>query len=144
MIRTADAGRPEQLNSWEADFWWCLTAIAGVATHGLAFELVSIHRVFPGASDEPGTARTRRLECLLLPESRLSRLWPARQGQPDGPHALRCQQAAAAALSHLQGPLLRTQGDTAFWRPVARGKGRVAPGPHRRGGRRPQDGPPGC
>ena len=49
--------------------------------------------------------------------------------------------AAHAPLPHLQGPLLRAQGDAPVRLPAAAGEGRVGPGAHRRGVRRPPDRP---
>src|SRR3954464_6847422 len=52
--------------------------------------------------------------AVLLPELRLPRARQAGRGKPDRLPPLRPRQVAAhAPLPHLQGPLLRTQGDAA-------------------------------
>ena len=49
--------------------------------------------------------------------------------------------ATHAPLPHLQGPLLRAEGDAPVRLPAAAGEGRIGPGAHRRGVRRPPDRP---
>src|SRR5262249_44270317 len=120
-------------------YWYCTPGRAGLTSEPVPINPTS----HGGDCHERRRARAGRPEYLLLPEPQVPRLRPARPRQSDRPPALRPPAAAAAALPHLQGALLGAQGHPAVRRPVIRGPGRGRLAAHRRGGRCPQDRPPG-
>src|SRR5271157_684975 len=89
---------------------------------------------FPILRIAPAGPHHGRPPSLLLPEFPLPRLPQAGGQTPYRDQPLRTRQGPTdAPLPYLQGPLLRTEGDTPVRLPTAAREGRIGPGARRRG-----------